>query len=386
MYLDNNVHRTKSGIYVRYDESVGSFAFSPYTGIVYGINFQDSDRVVSWLECESESVDKSYYDTLGVGFKYPIENAIFEDDRLLPNPKLWSDVMFLPKPLVINWLITGKCTHNCIYCYASDMMWNNAEEPNEDIIRETASNILTLNPLVVVLSGGEPLQSPFLKLIVELLANRVGIIIDTNGFLWNDDHIELFRKYNIVVRISLDSQRPVINDKYRMVRGSKKNHVYGGSKAISLLNRCLDDGIACVVHTVVTKDNINDLVAMGERYVSLGLKVWRICRLAYANDKPTIQDKCGYDEKKYAHFYDIIHRRAMNTWHRKMQVIIQKNLERERNSVILVSPSGVFMTESPIYGAGKVVIDTTSPKHPSELHLIRRINWWGHYNRYLNFE
>ena len=255
-----------------------------------------------------------------------------------------------------------------------------------DDIKDIIDNILVINPLVVVLTGGEPLLSPYLNIIIESLAGRVGLIIDTNGYVFSQEQLKIFKDKQIVVRISIDSQRPKVNDRYRPVIGDKKKQNLGAKKAIDLLNNCLDKDIASIVHTVTHRYNINDLSGMGEKFVCLGVKVWRILRLSPANDKPNINKVLGYDEDKYFHFYQEIIKKALNDWDKKMQVIIQENLYRERNSVILVSPSGNFMTESPLRGSGKIIIDPNNPKKPQKNELASKINWWAHYNRYLNFE
>ena len=385
-YIDGIVKKTKSGLFVRYDKDVGLFVFSPYTGLMYGVHKNESDGIYNWLEHNKNITDEIYINTIGIGFKKKIEDASFGLPRLLPELIQWSNISFSPKPLVINWLITGKCTHNCNYCYAADVMWKNTTEPNENDIKDIIDNILVINPLVVVLTGGEPLLSPYLNIIIESLAGRVGLIIDTNGYVFSQEQLKIFKDKQIVVRISIDSQRPKVNDRYRPVIGDKKKQNLGAKKAIDLLNNCLDKDIASIVHTVTHRYNINDLSGMGEKFVCLGVKVWRILRLSPANDKPNINKVLGYDEDKYFHFYQEIIKKALNDWDKKMQVIIQENLYRERNSVILVSPSGNFMTESPLRGSGKIIIDPNNPKKPQKNELASKINWWAHYNRYLNFE
>ena len=387
MKLSNNiVLKTKSGLFVRFDNDVGMFVFSPYTGLIYGVHKSDAEKIYCWLNGEIEIDDETYINTLGIGFKKSIDSAEFGKHRLLPEPTQWANIVLSPQPLVINWLITGKCSHKCAYCYASDMMGENTNEPNRKDIDAIINNILSYNPLVVVLTGGEPLGSPFLNTIIELLAGKVGIIIDTNGYLYTQEHINIFKEKNVVVRISIDSQRPQINDKLRTLKDNKNKKQFGVVKANELLNNCLDNGIATIVHTVATKNNINDLSAMGEKFVCMGVKVWRILRLSYANEKPDIQNDLGCKDKQYLHFYKTITEKSQRDWYNKMQVVIQQNLERERNGVILVSPNGKFMTESPVYGGGKILIDPDYISNPRIEIMSQRIDRWAHYNRYLNFE
>ena len=100
-------------------------------------------------------------------------------------------------------------------------MYEYTNEPTHVEIEEIAKNILSFNPLYVVLTGGEPFISPHIKLAIELLKNKVGIIIDTNGSVMNDQILEIIKENNVVIRISLDSPRPKQNLKHRI---PKKQH------------------------------------------------------------------------------------------------------------------------------------------------------------------
>lgn len=106
---------------------------------------------------------------------------------------------FSNKPPVINWLISNKCCFKCNYCYAGDINDKPIEMADAKAV---AQNILSLNPLAVVFSGGEPLREK--QRIIDalnILGNKVGIIVDTNGYHYDEELSKLFKKYN-VVRVS----------------------------------------------------------------------------------------------------------------------------------------------------------------------------------------
>lgn len=58
------------------------------------------------------------------------------------------------QPILINWLITGRCPLTCRYCYVEDLMRDEALEPKSVDIERIVESILSLNPLVVVVKGG----------------------------------------------------------------------------------------------------------------------------------------------------------------------------------------------------------------------------------------
>jgi len=71
----------------------------------------------------------------------------------------------------------------------------------------------------------------------------------------------------------------------------------------------------------------------------------------------------------------------MTRWEQKMAVQVTYN--EVPNSVILVSPNGIFFTESNIR-LGKAIIDDRHPKTPSTEAIHSKVNMLAHAERYLN--
>jgi MoaA/NifB/PqqE/SkfB family radical SAM enzyme len=130
-------------------------------------------------------------------------------------------------------------------------------EPKVDSIEKIVKRILNLNPLVVVLTGGDPLFSPHLSLAIQLLSGKAGIVVDTSGYTFSSTHLELFKKYNVVLRISFDSERPKVNQAQRpLYPGYPKLFRTGiptAQAAVSALCQCLDAGLSVTVQSVATK-------------------------------------------------------------------------------------------------------------------------------------
>ena len=51
--------------------------------------------------------------------------------------------------------------------------------------------------------------------MLNTIGNRTGIMLDTNGLIYKQDIVPLLKKYNVVVRISLDSLLNCDNSKIR---------------------------------------------------------------------------------------------------------------------------------------------------------------------------
>jgi sulfatase maturation enzyme AslB (radical SAM superfamily) len=356
------------------------------------------NEVLEWLNKKRKSPPSSIYsNTLGVGWATKPSEAEFPMPQLLPSLKCWPVVAKPERPILINWLITGRCPLACKYCYAEDLMRNDLLEPDSARIIATAKAILELNPLVVVLTGGDPLFTSNLKVAIESLTGKVGIVVDTSGYTMRPDHIELFKKHNVSMRLSIDSQMPRVHELQRPVsRLYPKLQQQGDTlkAAVEALCLALDSGIGVVVQTVATKKTANDLVSLGDTLFRLGVQAWRIFKIApssgnMAGFKALVgshtDDGRPYKGKRakgpYEHAFETVLAAWNGSWQRKMA--IQLTLNETPNSVILVSPDGRFLTESNT-GSGKVLLDTERPRRPRLSSLASVVDMEGHCARYLN--
>ncbi|MCX6346268.1 MAG: radical SAM protein [Armatimonadetes bacterium] len=389
---------TKSGLLFRNDPSIGMLTYSPYTGLVHAIHEDAAKAVVEWLDT-SMSVPPSdvYSDYLWGGWGVPPDEIKHIMPHLLPDAEHWTTLPVSREVIVVNWLLTGLCPLKCIYCYAEDLMRRENLEPSVEDILPISQAILALNPLVVVLTGGDPLVSTHLKLAIEQLAGRVGIIVDTSGCFLQDEHIELFKHYNVAVRISLDSERPQINNGQRPFASSKyvdESSSGSAGAALSALCRCLDASLSVTVQTVATKKTTNDLPALGDKLYRLGIRSWRILKVAPSKSKIDIyprlvgtktddgrrltgkQARGGYD-----FMFNKIRIAAKTVWSGKMAVQVANN--DAPNAVVLVGPDGTFYTESTVRPE-KIILDEVNPRNPDPIAILPRLNMSAHTERYLN--
>jgi sulfatase maturation enzyme AslB (radical SAM superfamily) len=390
---------TCSGVFLRMDPGFGLLVHSPYTGLTYAIDSSDADAVSQWLNNQCCDPPADHYNfSLGAGWAVPLEKSIQHVPQLLPDRDAWSTLPVPRQPILINWLITGRCPLACRYCYAEDLMRNEALEPKSADIECIAESILSLNPLVVVVTGGDPLFSGHLAEAIHLLSGKVGIVVDTSGYTFTPKHLGLFKQHHVSVRISLDSERPKVNQAQRpLYRGYPKLVKQGIPTAVAAVNtlcQCLDAGLCVTVQTVATKKNANDLVALGDKLYRLGVRSWRIFKVApskasyegYTKLIGAVTDKGKKVTGKRARGpYDFAFKNVrdsyLSTWRRSMVVQIAPN--ETPNAVILVGPDGTFYTESNTIVA-KVVLDEENPKRPRLDSILSKVNMLAHAQRYLN--
>ncbi len=382
---NNTVQHTASGLITRYDVGVGLLVYSPYSGLIFAIHDDDVKMVFDWIDKRRSNIESiEYKKFLGFGWSVARNEVEYPIPHLLPHPNKFP-IMLRPKyPIVINWLITGVCPLMCKYCFAEDLMRNTALEPSANDVNRIVKAILSYKPLAVVLTGGDPLSSPHLLNAIKLLYERVGVILDTSAYAFSTKHLSILKKYKVAVRISFDSERPEINQKQRP-SCSKNDKGYTLRAAIKALCMCIENGITVSVQSVATKNTANDLPALGDKLYRLGVPSWRIFKVQ--SSKKNIE---GYNElvgskrkqgRLYRHIFSELGNAHKNLWNKQMAVQVAEN--ETPNAVILVSPDGVFYTESNIR-PGKVVLDEHNRTRPRLSLLRNKVNMHAHAERYFN--
>lgn len=167
-------------------------------------------------------------------------------------------------PIDLNLIITKKCNANCIHCCAS------ANETEEILDMEKVKKIIQVaennNIFYFVITGGEPLMHDNLWDILDLLNNKFGIIINTNGTLITEDVAKRLSEYNIAnVHVSLDAPN---DDIYELQRGktTKLNQVLMGIKNLVAMN--IDVSTKFII-TKLNKECLRDVIDLS---ISLGVK------------------------------------------------------------------------------------------------------------------
>jgi len=368
------ISKTKSGLFIREDKNLGLMVYSPYTGLFFCCVEEEKEmkHLLFWLNGKTkEPLSDKYLQSIGAGWCYPRDKVRHHGTYVLSTKnegiQRWPE-----KPLLVNWIITGQCNYHCIYCYAQDLMHQHQKEPEKGLVLQTAENILSYSPLAVVLTGGEPLCSPNLDVVIKTLHNKTGIIIDTNGSLVSKNHVDLFKKYNIFVRVSLDSEQPRKNQILRPSRNEKNTL----EKALHCIKLCNDADVPVGVQTVITRKNMSDVISIRDTLHRIGgVKIWRLLLLTEHSAFPSYK-QWKPNEKR---FYQKIAKEVKSGSDNTMSIqIVHSNAP---DAVILVSQNGHFMTEKE---GGKIPIDKNSSYKPSLQSFKDVIDRAAHLNRYLN--
>lgn len=160
--------------------------------------------------------------------------------------------------------LTNACNFACTYCSVGDpeetcmIRMETVKKLIDEmpaLLKETADNQVGL-----IFHGGEPLLAGQ-KLITEIVeyvraklkGYEISFMVQTNGYLINDDWIELFKKYDIKVGISLDGYASLHDANRRTKKGEP---TFGKiMENIHLLReRGLREGVLMVLNTETPVD------------------------------------------------------------------------------------------------------------------------------------
>lgn len=375
------VRKTKKGIYLRTHPKFGTLIFSPYSGLFLAVARPFSEDVEKYCNDEVCSLPEIIIDHLNIGNdKY--KSTIFEVVKWLPSKESFSNIDELPneQPIVVNWLISNRCNCNCTYCYAGDVI---GKEFRAADVTNIAKEILEMNPLAIVLSGGEPLlEESKLKNILHTIGDKTGVLLDTNGLIYPQSIISLLKKYNVVVRISLDSFSNKLNSRIRPQR-DKRYDASSLTTIVENIQQYRKAGIPVLVHTVLSTMNKKHIEDMAIKLPLLDINGWRIFHVVRPNDnakKDSFDKLMKYGKIKSIEDAEKNIQKEITRFERSFQsnslfhIQIIRGSTTKRNSVILVMPDGRLMTEG-MFKSEKTEIDKYS--------IYKKVDLRSHYERYL---
>lgn len=274
-------------------------------------------------------------------------------------------------PISFCWLIEDKCNLDCIYCF-SDHKKNSIE--NADFI-ETAKNILSLSPLTIVLTGGEPTLNKNLKEILDFIDGNALTIIDSNGT--TDVWPALIPSLkNSIIRFSIDSLKENIINKVRPSsnRILTSNQIPAITRNIKTL---ISNDILVTIQTVVTRYNINELDEIYHYLVQNGIKHWYLSVVKHSEKCSNIySDIYPSDEE-----IELIKHKIKAFNQNKIRVKLSIEKSNFDNSRVFIDKSGKFFVELADQG---ITYIGTNPTKPTISEICNELNLSTFYELYIN--
>lgn len=289
------------------------------------------------------------------------------DKFLLENKNAISTNIKVKYPFRINWLVSDVCNLECIYCCANNKM--NPTKLNSEILKNTAKHMLTLSPLTVGLTGGEPTLCPEIGSIIDILDGKCAIVIDTNGTTPNlEKYIEKFKRSNTTVRITIDSMDNDISNK---VRPYDENQINRIKRNIELLKQ---NDVRVSVHTVVTKINYDSIIEIGRYLSNYKIEKWQLYPVNYSEKCKDYFDEIKVSDKELEDLENILKNELEN----EMLIRVYRNQADFRaNGVIFANSIGEFYTDTIFNGVEMI------GKEPNLQKLMEHTNIDNHIKDYL---
>ena len=172
------------------------------------------------------------------------------------------------------WECTLRCNLHCRHC-GSDCkhIASNPDMPKEDFLKilDMVKEKMDSHKVFIILTGGEPLMRPDIEECGREIYSREfpwGMV--TNGLALTPQRYEGLLKAGLhSMTISLDG----LEESHNWMRGNEHSF-QNASKAIEMV--CRSNAIAFDVVTCVNRKNYNELPAIRDFLISIGLKQWRL--------------------------------------------------------------------------------------------------------------
>ena len=157
-------------------------------------------------------------------------------------------------PLFLAWQITNRCRGRCLHCCEEsgpDKGW--PDEMNREQSLSLARQIAEMGVPYVAFGGGEPMGSPWIWEVYEILTRgQVEIKIETDGLLIGEAEADRLKDLNVAcVQISLDGAKAETHDALRP-GGSFKG-------ALESFKRLAKRGLAPEWVFIPTRTNVREI-------------------------------------------------------------------------------------------------------------------------------
>ncbi len=189
------------------------------------------------------------------------------------------------KPRLIFWELTTGCNLRCIHCRASATELMSPDDLSYAESCRVVDQIAEYAPLILVLSGGEPLwRRDVFDLSKRAKSHGMRVALATNGTMVDEAMAARIQEADIErVSISLDGSDAATHDTFRGHSGAFDAAVRG--------IRCLKDiGISTQINTTISRHNVHQLPKVLKLAQELGVDAFHLFLLVPVGCGLTIKD------------------------------------------------------------------------------------------------
>ena len=175
----------------------------------------------------------------------------------------------------VYWYFSFRCNLSCKHCWVSSSpRVDTSNDLTTDEIISAIPKVRELNPLSLLLSGGEVLFRPDIHILLEgLIANRLPCDIETNGILVTPRLVELLKRarsagMHIAIHISVDGGTP---ETHNWLRGRATFE-----RTIKGIQRLREADIPVEIQCIVNRYNIETIPQLIGIAEQLGVRALKI--------------------------------------------------------------------------------------------------------------
>ena len=170
-----------------------------------------------------------------------------------------------PKLRLVAWEITAGCNLKCTHCRMRDVFIPTSQELSHDEAMKLVDEIAVYAPLVLIVSGGEPLLRPDIHdIIVAANGKGIHVALATNGTLLDLPTVIKIKEEGVKrVSLSMDGASDAVHDTRRGLAGARISLM----KAVDNLNA---GGLPFQINTTVTTSNVDELKTILDMVPKMG--------------------------------------------------------------------------------------------------------------------
>ena len=176
------------------------------------------------------------------------------------------------RPMVVIWEATRACQLACRHCRAKAQRRPLPDELNTEEARQLIEQIAAVEPMIFVITGGDPLER---RDLWEQVHYAVGsglttFLAPSATDLLTQEAILLAQSAGVAgIQLSLDGASATTHDRFRGVRGTF-------ARTMDAARWAGQAGVSLSVATTVTRDNADELPEIAERVREMGARMWSL--------------------------------------------------------------------------------------------------------------
>ncbi|MBU4396676.1 radical SAM protein, partial [Patescibacteria group bacterium] len=214
---------------------------------------------------------------------------------------LEDNKLIFERPVKVQLDITNKCNLNCLYCYNKSNYFSSKDDlADKDLFLIAKKIIKELKPIVLSLSGGEPLLKKELtyKILTYASKKNTEIWLTSNLLLLDKNTAKKLKKLGLKkIFTNIDNVNPKIHDRLRGKKGAFNTAIKNLKQAKKIFDH---DNIT--ITSVITKHNYKDIDLTIDFLHKHGLSKLKLLDMIPINNQSM---KDVLNQKQWQEFYKI---------------------------------------------------------------------------------